>query len=90
MTHHKLKCWPEYFNATAAGQKPFDVRLNDRDYKVGDVATLQEWDPRTNEYTGRVVAKTITYVLQGDAVVEGLLFARACVLGFGVPPDPGD
>lgn len=83
MTHHELKCWPEYFKATARGQKEFDVRKNDRDYRVGDVVTLREWDPDTKQYTGLVVTKFITFVLQGDAVVEGLLCEGACVLGFG-------
>jgi hypothetical protein len=89
MTHHKIKCWPKYFNATTSGQKPFDVRLNDRDSQVDDIVTLEEWDPDTKEYTGRVVTKTITYVLFAERAVDGLISSQTCVLGFGVSPGPG-
>lgn len=56
------KCWPEYFDAIASGIKKFELRLNDFDLDEGDTLTLREWDPKTKEYTGRVISKKVTYV----------------------------
>lgn len=49
MTEHALKTWPEYFQAIVENRKPFDYRLNDRDYKVDDVLHLREFVPPTSE-----------------------------------------
>ena len=34
MTTHDLKVWPDFFSAIDCGEKPFEVRKNDRDYRV--------------------------------------------------------
>lgn len=60
---HELKIWPEYFKAVIEGFKTFEVRFNDRDYKVGDAVTLKEFDNEKKEYTGREAYFVITYVL---------------------------
>lgn len=68
---HDLKCWPEYYRAVIDGVKTFEVRLNDRDYRVGDVLHLREWDRLTEQYTGRDAYREVTYVLsEGCAGVE--------------------
>ena len=36
MKIHELKTLPEYFDAVFMGKKNFEIRKNDRDYKVGD------------------------------------------------------
>ena len=36
MTHHILKIDPEYAMQKALGNKLFEIRRNDRDFKVGD------------------------------------------------------
>lgn len=61
MTIHKLKTLPEYFQKTIDGKKPFEVRLNDRDYKVGDTVVLQEWE--NGKYSGRAISGNIGYIL---------------------------
>lgn len=43
MTHH-LKAKPEYFRATIEGRKPFEVRKDDRGFKVGDHVILKEYE----------------------------------------------
>lgn len=63
---HAIKVWPEYFNALVTGLKPFELRKNDRDYRVGDALRLRVWDPDSSEYTGAEVAMNVTYVLAGD------------------------
>ena len=49
---HELKTWPLYFRAIEMGRKKFEIRYNDRDFKVDDVVILKEWDPETETYTG--------------------------------------
>jgi len=67
MTTIKKKIWPEYFEAVASGKKRFELRLNDFEAKEGDILVLEEWDPKTKQYTGRKVEKKITYVLKFKA-----------------------
>lgn len=55
MNTHELKCHPHFFAAIAAGKKTFEIRRNDRDYRVGDMLNLREYDP-TFGNTGRTLA----------------------------------
>jgi ASC-1-like (ASCH) protein len=59
---HRLKIWPEYFEAVLSGKKTFEIRKNDRDYQVSDLLLLQEYNPKTNEYTGRELLVEVTYI----------------------------
>lgn len=43
-TEHELKCRPEFFYRLSIGQKTFEIRKNDRDYQVGDILILREWN----------------------------------------------
>ena len=56
------KIWPEYFEAVASGKKKFELRLDDFDVAEGDTLILEEWDPKTERYTGRKTEKKVTYV----------------------------
>ena len=67
MGKHHLKILPEYFQQVAIGNKTFELRKNDRDFKVGDIIFLEEWD---NEYTGRVLELEITYILSNFKGLE--------------------
>lgn len=59
---HEKKVWPEYFQKILDGEKNFEIRLADWECKEGDILVLQEWNPNTKEYTGRVIEKEVTYV----------------------------
>jgi ASC-1-like (ASCH) protein len=59
----KKKTWPGYFNSVKSGKKKFELRLADFDIKEGDTFILEEWDPKTKQYTGRKIEKKVTYVL---------------------------
>lgn len=56
------KVWPRYFESILKGDKTFEIRLADFDVKEGDTLILKEWDPKTNEYTGRTIEKVVTYI----------------------------
>lgn len=59
---HDLKCWPIPFGLTRDGLKPFEIRLNDRDFKTGDVILLREWVPETGLYTGHQLYLQIGHI----------------------------
>lgn len=75
---HTLKCWPFPFHDVKSGAKPFEYRLNDRDYHVGDCLVLQEYEPTTAAYTKECHSVRVTYVLPGGTfgVPEGY-----CIMG---------
>lgn len=87
MTHHKLKSHPKYFDLVWSGEKNFEVRKNDRDFQVGDVVTLLEWDPgkeadlHGQKYTGRQVTKRISCVFVGDEALGLAMPEGTCVFG---------
>ncbi|MEC1440531.1 DUF3850 domain-containing protein [Bacillus sonorensis] len=62
MQRHKLKILPEYFDYVYSGEKSFEIRRNDRGFKVGDLLELHEYIPEKNEFTGRVVVREVTYM----------------------------
>ena len=62
---HELKVWPVFFEAMIKGDKRFEVRKNDRNFRVGDLLALSEWDPETKDYTGRSIVRRIRYILPG-------------------------
>ena len=64
-TTHELKSWPDYFEPIFNGNKTFDIRKNDRAFKVGDYVLLREWNDQTSGYTGREIRKRISYILHG-------------------------
>lgn len=43
-TEHELKCYSQYFQRICSGQKTFEIRKNDRDFQVGDILHLREFD----------------------------------------------
>lgn len=65
---HELKILPAYFDAVYDGRKKFEVRFNDRGYQVGDTLILREYEK--GQYTGRVVEKKVTYVLENSIGTE--------------------
>jgi hypothetical protein len=69
---HELKIFPEYFNAVISGVKTFEIRKNDRPFKVGDLLALNEYDGQS--YTGNSCLVYIDYILaDADYVREGMV-----------------
>lgn len=65
MKTHELKTWPVFYKSIIDGTKTFEVRKNDRDFQLGDVLLLREYDPDAEQYTGAKTERVITYIL-GD------------------------
>lgn len=59
---HELKILPCYFNEVKNGNKTFELRKLDRDFKVGDILHLREWV--NDDYTLNEQIRTITYILK--------------------------
>lgn len=89
VTHH-LKCWPEFFDAIAKGQKRHDLRRTcDRDFRAGDRLLLGEFNPRVKTYTGRTQSVEVTYVtsaLQPCALSGMALNSDFCILSIVLIP----
>lgn len=62
MATHRLKTWPQFYEAVVSGWKLFEIRKNDRDFKLLDFLLLEEWEPETRMYTGRAALAQITYI----------------------------
>ena len=64
MAVQHLKTWIEYFEAVLTDQKLFEVRKDDRNFKVGDILILQEWDNTKQKYTGREAHREVSYIFR--------------------------
>lgn len=64
-TTHDLKVVPPYFDDVVSGRKKFEVRKNDRDFRVNDYLVLREYIE--DKYTGNNVGAFVKYVLHGPA-----------------------
>jgi hypothetical protein len=70
---HPLKTDPEVFEAVLIGLKKYEIRFNDRGFRVGDELCLSETKFTGEEmkagkplvYTSRTVNKTISHILHG-------------------------
>ncbi len=72
---HALKTEPTYFGDIIDGKKAFEIRENDRNFKVGDYLALNELDDSRTGYSGRSVLTRITYIVDDE---------RFCKKGFVV------
>ena len=73
----RKKIWPGYFDAVASGKKKFELRLNDFDVAEGDTLVLEEWDPKTGEYTGRSIERKVGFVYKFK--IDELFWPEAAV-----------
>src|SRR3989344_7127532 len=61
-TVHEVKSWPHLFTAIAEDRKSHELRINDRNYAVGDVLVLSEFEPKLERYSGRSMKVEVTYI----------------------------
>jgi hypothetical protein len=81
LREHELKTWPAYYDAVARGDKPFEIRRDDRGYRVGDTLHLRRWTP-ADGYSGESMRVSVTYVTDGGQL--GCLTPGHVVLGITV------
>ena len=63
---HELKIYPQYFADVISGKKKFEIRKNDRKYRVGDILILKEWD--NIKYSGREARAEVIYLIDDKFV----------------------
>jgi hypothetical protein len=79
---HDLKVWPKPFSAVLSDSKKYEIRESrDRDFREGDELMLREWDPETEQYTGRHILATVTYMTRGG---EFKLPENLCVMSLQI------
>jgi len=78
---HELKISPFYFNDVKSNIKTFEVRKNDRPFKLEDEILFKEfvprdyYDPGEEEfYTGNICHRKITYILKGTGNLDQYIF----------------
>lgn len=79
MKLHTIKILPEYYQETAAGNKLFELRVNDRNYQKNDKLLMQEFNGEN--YTGREITAYITYVFKGGSFG---LASDHCIVGIRI------
>lgn len=67
MRRHELKLSEEFAGAVLAGDKTFEVRINDRGFQTGDEVTFRVVDKHGIAVFGPLDGKVfkITYILSG-------------------------
>lgn len=83
-TMHILKCDKKPFYLMRTGIKTAEFRKNDRDFKVGDILVLMEWDGIT--YTGSNVSFVITHMQDGYGIPEGYVMISGRVIETWIEP----
>ena len=75
---HDLKTWPAPFREVKEGRKTFELRKNDRDYKVGHILRLQEYIPELHKHTGEECLVRVTHILKKPCVFMDL--GEMCIM----------
>ena len=72
--NHLLKCEAKFFDALAEGRKTFEIRLNDRDYHVGDELVLTRTVQGVDYFKkANQLRFEVTYALTGWGVKDGYI-----------------
>lgn len=82
---HDLKCHPHFFAAIVEGKKTFEIRRNDRDYRVGDTLRLREFDPSYGNTGKEAGPFEVVYLMTAEdfpAILPGFV-----IMGLGGLPE---
>jgi len=61
---HVLKIHPEHFRNVMLGLKKVEIRKNDRNYQERDILFLNEFDPKTEKYTGSFEIRKVDFIIK--------------------------
>lgn len=78
---HRLRTLPIHYEAIVNRDKTAEIRISDRNFKIGDVIQLEEW---LDTYTGRMCWVLITHILEDFEGIE----RGFCMLSFEHTQDP--
>lgn len=84
--NHELKIQPEFFQAIADRKKTFEVRRNDRNFKVNDVLILREF--HDGAYTDRSLSAQIIYMTGYFQLPGYVVLGISLTLPAPVPASP--
>ena len=81
MKFHELKTDTEQFVMTFCRSKNFEIRNDDRGYKIGDYLVLCETEHSAAEmkkgmplrYTGRKLTRVVNYIQRGYGLPDGVI-----------------
>lgn len=62
---HELKTEFQYLLDMKLGNKRFEVRKDDRNFKIGDILIIKEYDPVYGTYGDMQARRQINYILPG-------------------------
>lgn len=71
---HDLKILSEYYHAVKNGSKTFEIRKNDRKFKVGDIVVLKEFDGKSYVKSDPII-KTIKYITNYNQADDFVVFS---------------
>ena len=85
MSIHYIDCWPDHFDAVKQGRKAFEIRSDDRGYKVGDclvLTRLAHMQRGASRMEGYQIVAFVTYKIAGGqfGIQQGY-----CALSLDVP-----
>lgn len=76
---HCVKILPENFDNVLSKKMSFQIRKDDREYKLGDCMYLQEF---VEDYTGRSLPVKINHILkESEGLRDGYVLLNIEVLG---------
>lgn len=92
---HQLKTDPKVFALSWHGKKPWEIRLNDRDFKKGDVLNLKETkfsgeemlSGNPLEYTGYSIDCEVVAIVSGYGLNENWVVMTVKQLKLKTPRD---
>lgn len=76
---HELKSDPAIFQMSVQNVKDYELRLNDRNFQIGDILHIRETSESGEamsagaelRYTGRIMVRKINSILSGYGLKEG-------------------
>jgi len=81
---HQIRLGAQFFDDVLEGRKKFELRKNDRGYKVGDILEMMEFKDGRN--TGRTVKVNVVYMLEDFTGLED----GYCIMGTELIPEEGE
>ena len=81
--NHQLKTVDPFFTDVWEGRKNFEIRKNDRDFKVGDILWLEEYRAPTfglqGKYYNRVIVVRVDYIITHQELGAALKNGYVCM-----------